>query len=480
MSIYNYPEPKAPNYKKPKSIEDCLPQAKRLVKTTHGRAAMGPVKKGDSYLIVTLPDQDKYVKEAVIQALEEEGAERVEFVGMEELLDLKDPKGFSVEDGWKEVEMLRAGTASGAIRRKEALKDVDMGASIRKYLDTHPPFTALFWDIGGRAQSARALEEHGDKFRNNWLFNNWEEFFSEGWTFPDELWIEIEKRILEALGKASAVRITDPEGTHLEYPLTAEEAKRWQKGAGMAGHLLLDPLHATSAENRLVPVSPKVSPVFRDINGVLAGTANHSGFFPRIETYFEHGRLVKVKGGGKYGDMIREAMEEYKDVHWPGYPDKGFFWYCDCALCTTVKAFRRSSDMFNSYWLYPNAPERNRGGVFHMGFGVRRHDEGHIKYTEKNNLPNGHIHVHNYFATFEIKLQGTDHWYRIVDKGWMTAMDDPEIRALAVKYGVPDELLSYDWVPPLPGINCDGDYMKDYAPDPIAYLKKRMKEGKPI
>ena len=136
--------------------------------------------------------------------------------------------------------------------------------------------------------------------------------------------------------------------------------------------------------------------------------------------------------------------------------------------------------MFNSYWLYPNAPERNRAGVFHMGFGVRRHGEEHIKYAEEKNLPHGHIHVHNYFATFEVKLQGTNYWYRIVDKGRITAMDDPEIRALAVKYGDPDELLSYDWVPPLPGINCDGDYMKDYAPDPIAYLKNRMKEGKPI
>ena len=97
-----------------------------------------------------------------------------------------------------------------------------------------------------------------------------------------------------------------------------------------------------------------------------------------------------------------------------------------------------------------------------------------------DNLPMGHIHVHNYFVTFEIKIQGTDDWYKIVDKGWFTCMDDSEIRAMAVKYGDPDELLNYDWVPPLPGINYEGDYFKDYAPDPVAFLKRRMKENKSI
>ncbi len=115
-----------------------------------------------------------------------------------------------------------------------------------------------------------------------------------------------------------------------------------------------------------------------------------------------------------------------------------------------------------------------------MGFGTRRHGNEYIKYAEEHKLPMGHIHVHNYFATFEIKIQGSDYWYKIIDKGRPSAMDDPEIRALAVKYGDPDELLRFDWVPPLPGINCEGDYLKDYAPDPIGYLKKRLDENKPI
>ena len=61
MTVYNYPEPCAPQYKKPTSVKACLPQARLFAKKEHGRAAMGPVQKGDQILIVTLPDQDKYL-----------------------------------------------------------------------------------------------------------------------------------------------------------------------------------------------------------------------------------------------------------------------------------------------------------------------------------------------------------------------------------------------------------------------------------
>jgi len=322
------------------------------------------------------------------------------------------------------------------------------------------------------------LKDHGDKFKGNWLANNWEEFLSRAWTYPDELTLEIERKIINSLGRASAVRITDPEGTFLEYPLSSEEAKRWQQSAWLSGHLFLDPLQATSVECSRVPVA--MPPVFRDISGVLAGTSNHRGFFPRMELEFEHGRLMNVNGGGKYGALIEEMHEQYADVHWPGYPDKGFFWYADCALCTIVKAFRRTSDMFNSYWGFPNLGERNRAGIFHQGIGSRRGTPDHLEYARKADVPLGHIHVHNYFATFEVECEGTGKWEKIVDKGWLTAMGDPDIRAIASKYGDPDELLSYDWVPPLAGINCEGEYMRDYAPDPLSYLKKRLAEGKDI
>jgi hypothetical protein len=479
MAVYSYPAPRAPQVKKPTSVEDCLHQARLMVKKTHGRAAFGPVNKNDKVLIVTLPDQDRYVREAVVQAFKEEGAAQVDFLNVDEFTG-RETKTTSVENGWNEVELFKVGRGTGAyIPFAGKISDAAITAELlRKYFNEHPGYTKLFWDNGGRTRKAFLLKEHGDKFKGNWIFNNWEEFLSGGWVYPDELEAEIERRVVEALGNASAVRITDPEGTYIEYTLNPEAAKRWQRGAYMAGHLLLEPHHATTAEAD--KVSPIVPPLFLDVQGVLAGTANHLGFFPRIELHFDQRLLVDVKGGGKYGDGIRELMDKNKDIHWPGYPRSGFFWYCDCALCTVVKAFRRTSDMFNSYQRMPNILERNRAGVFHMGIGSRRHGEEHGKYAIANNLQTGHIHVHNYFATFEIKVRGTDYWCKIVDKGRITAMDDPEIRALAIKYGDPDDLLKFDWIPPLPGINCEGNYLQDYAPDPLAYLKKRMQEGKPI
>jgi hypothetical protein len=479
MARYNYPAPISPEYKKPTRVEDCLPQARTMAKKAHGRAALGPVKRADQILIVTYPDQDKYVKEAITQALEEEGAEKVDFINEHELTG-KESIARSVENGWGEAERLAKATPGLAVlpHLKEA------GDGVRKYLDKHPEYTGVFMGQGGRSHVLLALGHHDKKFRNNWVFNNWEEFISKSWSYPDELWKEIERPVIEALGKACRVRITDPEGTYLEYPLKEEEALRFQKCAWLPGHLFLDPLQATSIEccNATWPYASKVvPPVFHDLNGVLAGTANHFGFLPRIELYFEHARLVEVKGGGKYGDMIKEMMDKYKDAHWPGYPDKGFFWFCDSALCTVVKAFRRTSDMFNSYWPSPNIPERNRAGIFHHGFGSRRHFEDQFdKYAKEHNLPHSHIHIHNYFSTYEIKLRDSGHWLKVTDKGHLTTLDDPKIRTLAVKYGDPDELLSIEWVPPVPGINCEGDYFKDYAPDPMAYLKKRMKENKPI
>jgi len=76
MAAYNYMAPRAPQYTKPTSVEDCIEQARVFVNKQHSRAALGPVKKGDKVLIVTLPDQDPFVQEALIQAFKEKGAEK--------------------------------------------------------------------------------------------------------------------------------------------------------------------------------------------------------------------------------------------------------------------------------------------------------------------------------------------------------------------------------------------------------------------
>jgi hypothetical protein len=59
-----------------------------------------------------------------------------------------------------------------------------------------------------------------------------------------------------------------------------------------------------------------------------------------------------------------------------------------------------------------------------------------------------------------------------VDKGHMTVLDDPRLRALAAKYGDPDQMLREVWIPPVPGINVPGDYLNDYGNDPAQWIAR--------
>ncbi len=62
---------------------------------------------------------------------------------------------------------------------------------------------------------------------------------------------------------------------------------------------------------------------------------------------------------------------------------------------------------------------------------------------------------------------GTEH--PVILDGRLTAMDDPEVRQLAAKYGDPDEILKEDWIPQIPGITCSGSY-EEYAGDPGRWI----------
>lgn len=67
----------------------------------------------------------------------------------------------------------------------------------------------------------------------------------------------------------------------------------------------------------------------------------------------------------------------------------------------------------------------------------------------------------------------------LIDKGRMTALDSPEVRALSSRYGDPRELLAEDWVPHLPGVSAPGRYA-DYAKEPwksVSQLFKKVEEG---
>ena len=80
------------------------------------------------------------------------------------------------------------------------------------------------------------------------------------------------------------------------------------------------------------------------------------------------------------------------------------------------------------------------------------------------------MHVHLMFPTYEITTR-EGRKVKVVDNGRLTALDDPEVRELARQFGDPDVLLKETWEPAVPGISIPGDYWRDYAPNPAAWIE---------
>lgn len=81
-------------------------------------------------------------------------------------------------------------------------------------------------------------------------------------------------------------------------------------------------------------------------------------------------------------------------------------------------------------------------------------------------------HVHNYFSTYSIKDRASGEWFKVIDDGWLTVLDDPDVVRAASLFGEPRDVLGYDWIPTIPGINYPGDYTADYGRDPVAWIRR--------
>jgi hypothetical protein len=223
-----------------------------------------------------------------------------------------------------------------------------------------------------------------------------------------------------------------------------------------------------------IPASPIVK-----MNGTLAVTASHNGFFPRMVETWEDGYLTKAEGGGIYGELLRTLMKMpgINEKTWPHYDHPGYLWQYETALGTNPKVIRPDSRK------YTIAPERERDGIMHWGLGAQVwHDPGNpgggptpsaIQFEKENKLPALYhtFHVHTYFNTMRVRLRGAnDKWVTLVSKGRSTSLDSTEVRALASRYGNPNEVLATEWIADIPGISAPGSY-QEYARDPYKYDK---------
>ncbi len=469
-----YPPPRFPSYvKPPKSLDDVLPFARAAVRQTGGRTPLGLVEKGQTVAIFTEPAAEEMILQGIKRAYEERGV-KVQMVAEHQLLGVKK------EEALKAIKANRWYTSEhGYMEVRSWILQRFGDAEIPKsWLKERRPdlYKAVFQKE--EESSQELIEPHGSRFYGNFIFVNRYELMNKAATFPGDIWRLAEERVIEPLSWIDRVEVSDPEGTRFSFELNEKQAQAWADGVYQQGHLFMFPHQATGR----FPYSSVDYPAFTKkynprylvkVNGVFAGTNNHTGSFSKMEVHVKDGYVKEVKGGGTYGELWREFLKYPKinEATYPYHDQPGYWWIYEAGMGTNPKFFKRPDENMEG----SNSSERNNAGVIHWGFGLRL-DHGPDKaveskewmdFAKQNALPNDHWwHIHNFLPTYRVKVRGTKNsWLTLIDRGEVTALKSPEIRALASRYGNPDEVLSDDWAPHLPGVNAPGKF-EDYAKDP--------------
>jgi len=523
-----YMPPRFPAYLKPaKSVTELMPQARALVrnKSALQGLGLGIVKQGETVALVYSIEAEDLALKAIQQALKERGVKAIllpeyEMAGVtrQDALDLRkalpdhtaedgvetggwiegtfpDPEGVKKwlketrPDLYSQLFPPETELSPHLKEVREKFRGPVVGKALSAYLDKHPEVSGIYWGKGGSSYLRRYLHPHEDKLLGLFLWDNQWDVMSQMSSFPSDVWQLIETQTLDPLSYIDKIHVFDPEGTDVQADLSEDQAQRFERGVYHRGHMFMNPNQAYGRFGYSVVdypgfqkdwLSPEPEVVW---NGVIAATNGHGGFYPRMEVHIVNGEVKEVKGGGLYGELFRAFLKypHINDATYPFYKHPGFFHVYEFALGTNPKGFRHPKEMLHGPGGHLT-PERNRSGVFHLAYGVfvQHGPDGlempkeWIQFTKKYDLPIDHaFHMHNYFATYQVHLRNANRSINLVDKGHLTSLDSPEVRALASRYGDSDRILSEDWVPDIPGINDAGKY-EDYAKNPWAVSKAQM------
>jgi hypothetical protein len=431
---------------KPQTIDirKLMPSAQALAEWRENREShvgfvgYGKTTAGDKVLMAVDREYDPSVPHALAQALRQKGA-HVDIL----TLDMGEPN--TEFDHLDEVHVImRREPWENDPRRWEGLPFIEDFAARRGY-------DLLIHGKGG------PIPKSGYRYEQiPWL--QAEHFLQRSTTYPLELHLLINNKTWEPIwekGRGGRARLTDPEGTDISWTYWEEyyDGSRYGFSSNPRnGHLFGHPVPPLIAKE--------------DAAGVVAGTTSHfSRAFPQIKVELEAGQIVNVMGGAAYGDAWRDLLEESKRTQYPCFPRPGLFYLWEAAIGTNPKIIRPSHIERHSSGGFEW--ERRRSGVIHMGFGTlwRAPEE---KWAGEQGLLYGHLHIHLLFPTLVVTAEdGCEH--AVIRNGRLTALDDPEVRRVASRYGDPDELLKEDWIPQIPGISCPGSY-QEYARDPGRWI----------
>lgn len=455
----SYPAPRYPKPTLVSKVEDLLPNARHVV--TRKRPSTGnqfpgyQVKGGEKVLLVVYQYMDPWVTEAFARAFREQNCwvDVIILQGPNRLWDSTLPLELAVRGKTKEV----AWDPDALVWIGRIIKEqkYDFAVSPSYLSETYVLRTAYGYDYETQWPTREMLADPAIQY-------------------PREIIEALDRKSWEKIRQADKVQITDPEGTDLQLTYSEEQ---WQViegthptfkatgrriGPGMSeipqisGHLMGVPMQIVGDA---------------DARGVISGTGDHAGPYPFLKITMEGSRVTKLEEGGAYGDLWREYLAKAQDIRYPHYPGKGVGWLIEGSIGTHPKIARPfnvlESMAARSAWPY----DRNRTGIIHVGIGQR--DD--IEWAEARGLPFAHFHVHLYFPTYRATLRD-GRPVVVIDRGHLTALDDPEVRQIAARHGNPDQLLREDWIPGIPGINMPGDYQRDYASDPASWFRQHYRQ----
>ena len=486
----DYPQPRYPRYLVNPSAEKLLDAGRFAVRQPVGRAPLGKMQSGQTVHVLIQWGQDMQVWEAVRQAWAEKGVE-AHAIGIWDVMGItKEEYDQRMEsnvvlgnEGWKEAGIFWTGDYREYfpedIQQEFGNPIVDFAIVdpyLNQYLDEHPEVQNLYGAIGGGGYARWLTEAHREKYQGTWIYYRPVDLVSKAAEFPTDVWNLVEEKTLRPRPFVSEVTLQDPEGTSLHWMLNQGQAQFWSARGGAAGD---------NASNHITIYPNPLHSTLRD-GGVIASHSNHTGIYPTMKvTLNSYGAVNNIEGGGRTAEMFRYLLNhpKFQDIKFPKAYSPGYWFLRQDGFASNPKYVRSLPALIEGESFLPNASERNRAGVQHLAFAYSSEDAEDMAYAKQKGVPLGNshnFHMHVYFPTVRWKLRDTGEWLTVSEKGYVTMFDDREVRALAARYGDPNLIFRYEWIPSIPGINVEGDYEKDFVPDPWGWMMsewQRIQEG---
>lgn len=423
--------PRSPEIRKVTSVDELMPYARYYVTTQYRgmvslmKPSLG-AKAGDKILLITEITTDPLVIAAIRNAALEVGAEfnLIELHGYPEITD---PVETEVTYVNKRVDQMWPGWIWQAI---EQVNIVAVGYGLEVHTTT---------------AEIRKWFADRDIRMIRFPYYTPEMMLLSGVNYPDELFEAISRKVWSQVYGARVIRVTDPLGTDITIRL---DPGYWDRKKNAYKNFLTDEAGV------IWPGHIMIVPFFsrEKASGKLVSDTLHGGHIPETSVLIRDSRYAEVSGEGSFAEYLRDVQHQYKDVTLPGAPGPGADFLMEISIGTQPKASRAPvEDLAGVPRFFGFAEGRKRAGVVHVSFGTPT-----SQFVEEQSLSNDlldflkekdlivqHMDAELYHATY------TADGRKIVEDGRLLALDDPEIRQIASKYGDPDELLKLDWIPPV-------------------------------